>query len=111
MTGTASFSSALDGQIGALGLTVLRTPIRAPKANAYCEGQVGTIRRGCPDYVIPLDERHLRKLLPEWVRHYNQPVRTRRWDRAFRMVATDSSTPTSRGMSYQPVRASRRRRS
>jgi transposase InsO family protein len=66
------FSSALDGQIGALGLTVLRTPIRAPKANAHCERLVGTMRRECLDYLIPLNERHLRKHLREWMRHYNQ---------------------------------------
>jgi putative transposase len=65
-------SSALDCQVGALGLKVLRTPIRAPKANAYCERLVGTIRRECLDYLIPLNERHLRNLLHEWVRHYNQ---------------------------------------
>ncbi len=66
------FSAALDRQVGALGLRVLRTPIRAPKANAYCERLVGTIRRECLDYLIPLNERHLRTLLREWVNHYNQ---------------------------------------
>ena len=66
------FSSALDCEVGALGLKVLRTPICAPKANAYCERLVGTIRRECLDYVIPLNARHLRKLLREWARHYNQ---------------------------------------
>jgi putative transposase len=66
------FSSALDFQVGALGLKVFRTPIRAPKANAYCERLIGTMRRECLDYLVPLNERHLRKLLREWVRHYNQ---------------------------------------
>jgi putative transposase len=66
------FSAPLDRQVGALGLRVLRTPVRAPKANAYCERLVGTMRRECLDYLIPLSERHLRKLLWEWVRHYNQ---------------------------------------
>jgi putative transposase len=66
------FSAALDRQVSALGLRVLRTPVRAPKANAYCERLVGTIRRECLDYLIPLNERHLRNLLREWVAHYNQ---------------------------------------
>lgn len=66
------FSVALDQQVGALGLRVLRTPVRAPKANAYCERLVGTIRRECLDYLIPLSERHLRTLLREWVGHYNE---------------------------------------
>ena len=66
------FSADLDRQVGALSLRVLRTPVRAPKANAYCERLVGTIRRECLDYLIPLSERHLRDLLREWVCHYNQ---------------------------------------
>jgi transposase InsO family protein len=66
------FSVALDRQVGALGWRVLRTPVRAPKANAYCERLVGTIRRECLDYLIPFSERHLRALLCEWVCHYNQ---------------------------------------
>ena len=66
------FSSAFDRQVSAFGLRVLRTPVRAPQANAYCERLVGTIRRECLDYLIPLNERHLRKMLREWVRHYNQ---------------------------------------
>jgi len=66
------FSASLDRQVETLRLRVLRTPVRAPKANAYCERLVGTIRRECLDYLIPLNERHLRNLLREWVCHYNQ---------------------------------------
>src|SRR5204863_4527215 len=50
----------------------LHTPARAPKANAYCERLVGTIRRECLDFMIPLGEKHLRRILAEWVPHYNQ---------------------------------------
>jgi putative transposase len=65
------FSAAVDDELKAFGLKVLRTPVRAPKANAYCERLMGTIRRECLDYVIPLSERHLRNILREWVAHYN----------------------------------------
>jgi hypothetical protein len=51
---------------------VLRTPARAPQANGYCERLVGTVRRECLDLMIPLGELHLRQILKEWVRHYNQ---------------------------------------
>lgn len=54
------------------GLRVLRTPVRAPKANAYCERLVGTVRRECLDFIIPLNERHLRMTLRSWVRHYDK---------------------------------------
>jgi len=46
---------------------VLKTPVRAPKANAFCERLIGSLRRECLDWVIPLGERHLRALLREWV--------------------------------------------
>lgn len=66
------FSAEVDDELGAFGLKALRTPVRAPKANAYCERLLGTIRRECLDYVIPLSEKHLRTILREWVVHYNQ---------------------------------------
>jgi len=68
----AIFSAEVDDGLGAFGLKVLRTPVQAPKANAYCERLMGTIRRECLDYVIPLSEKHLRTILREWVTHYNQ---------------------------------------
>ena len=47
-------------------------PFRAPQANAYCERLIGTIRRECLDFLIPLNKRHLRGILKEWVVHYNR---------------------------------------
>ena len=55
-----------------MGLRVLKTPVRSPQANAHCERLIGTIRRECLDFVIPLTERHLRRVLTEWVAHYNR---------------------------------------
>jgi transposase InsO family protein len=71
----AIFSAEVDQQLKAFGLRVLRTPVRAPKANAYCERLVGSIRRECLDFMIPLSEKHLRRILAEWVMHYNQAPR------------------------------------
>jgi len=68
----ATFSSELDAAVAALGLEVVKTPIRAPQANAYCERLIGTMRRECLDYMIPLNGRHLRRILREWVSHYNR---------------------------------------
>lgn len=50
------FSAEMDQQLRTFGLRVLRTPARAPKANAYCERLVGSIRRECLDFMIPLGE-------------------------------------------------------
>src|SRR6266852_1294521 len=66
------FSTEVDDELKSFGLKVLRTPVQAPKANAFCERLIGTVRRECLDYVIPLSEKHLRKTLREWVTHYNQ---------------------------------------
>jgi len=54
-----------------MSLQVLKTPVRAPQANAYCERSIGTARRECLDWMIPLNERHLRSILAEWMSHYN----------------------------------------
>ena len=66
------FSEEVDAQVKGFGLKILRTPVQAPKANAYCERLVGRMRRECLDWVIPLSEKHLRRILREWVTHYNQ---------------------------------------
>ena len=55
-----------------MGLTVLKTPVRCPQANAFCERLIGTIRRECLDWLIVLHDCHLRAVLLEWVAHYNQ---------------------------------------
>jgi len=65
------FSKSLDESVEAMDLKVLKTPRRAPRANAFCERVNGTIRRVCLDHVIPLGERHLLRILTEWVEHYN----------------------------------------
>ena len=65
------FARHLDDSIRALGLAVLRSPFSSPKANAICERVIGTIRRECLDWMIPLSEAHLRSILREWVAHYN----------------------------------------
>ena len=65
------FSADLDKSVRNLGLRVLKTPYRSPRANAHCERLIGSLRREALDWVIPLGERHLRSLLSDWVKHYN----------------------------------------
>jgi putative transposase len=65
------FSNEVDSALRSLGVTALKTPFRAPQANAFCERLIGTIRRECLDFLIPLNERHVRRVLKEWVAHYN----------------------------------------
>jgi transposase InsO family protein len=65
------FSTQLDRSIQNLGLRVLKTPPQSPQANALCERLIGTLRRECLDFVIPLTANHGRRLLAAWIPHYN----------------------------------------
>ncbi len=65
------FAKHLDDSIQALGVQVLRSPVASPKANAICERVIGTARRECLDWLIPISEAHLRAILKCWVAHYN----------------------------------------
>jgi putative transposase len=65
------FSEELDQRMRHLGLRVLKTPVRSPQANSLCERLLGTLRRECLDFLIPLTEHHLQRLLHEWATHYN----------------------------------------
>ena len=64
-------AGSLDRSIKNLGLSVLSSPPHSPKASAICERVIGTIRRECLDWLIPLSEPHLRLMLKDWVKHYN----------------------------------------
>src|SRR5450759_1935928 len=65
------FAKHLDESIGRLGITVLKSPPRSPMANSICERVIGTIRRECLDWLIPLSESPLRSMLKFWIPHYN----------------------------------------
>ena len=65
------FTTAFDEVFAGNGMRVTRTPVRSPRANAFAERFVGTLRRECLDHVLILGERHLREVLAEYARHYN----------------------------------------
>jgi putative transposase len=67
----AIFSQQLDQCVRNLGLRVLKAPPQSPQANTICERLLGTLRRECLDFIIPLTENHLRRYLQQWVQHYN----------------------------------------
>jgi putative transposase len=68
----AIFAPAVDDALRSMSLSVLRTPPRVPQANAHCERFIGTVRRECLNCIIPLNERHLRHALSEWMAHFNR---------------------------------------
>jgi transposase InsO family protein len=65
------FTAAFDAVVAAEGIRVLRTPVRAPRANAYAERWVGTVRREVLDRMLILGCRQLRPVLAEYADHYN----------------------------------------
>ncbi len=67
----AKFTAAFDTVFTAAGLDVLRTPPQAPRANAFAERRVGTVRRECTDRMLIVGERHLSSVLTEYTAHYN----------------------------------------
>lgn len=52
-------------------IEVLRTPIHAPKANAYCERFIGSFRRECLNHIIALNDRQLQRVTREYVNYFN----------------------------------------
>ena len=50
---------------------MLRTPYRAPKANAIYERFLGSLRRECLDHFIVLSERHTHRIVKQYVQYYN----------------------------------------
>lgn len=55
-----------------IGIRVLRTPARAPKANAMCERLGGSLRLGCLDFLIPFNERHRNIIAKQRTSHHNR---------------------------------------
>ena len=53
-------------------MEIVRTPYRAPRANAYAERWIRSVREECLDHLLILGEAHLRRVLTTYVAHYNR---------------------------------------
>jgi hypothetical protein len=67
----AKFTSAFDAVVTATGTRIIKTPVRAPRANAIAERWIASTRRECLDRMLITGERHLRLVLGEYTDHYN----------------------------------------
>ena len=74
------FTDDLDAVLADAGIRVIKSPPQAPRANAVCERMIGTLRRELLDRILIHGETHLRRVLNEYLTHYNtaRPHRTLR---------------------------------
>ena len=68
----SKFTAAFDEVFAGNGMRIIKTPVRSPRANSFAERYVGTLRRECLDHLLIYGERHLRQILAEYSRHYNE---------------------------------------
>jgi putative transposase len=78
----SKFTRDFDTVFRSEGVEIVRTPVRAPKANAIAERFVRTIRAECLDWLLIVNRKHLERVLRVFVDHYNgrRPHRARKSD-------------------------------
>jgi hypothetical protein len=76
----SKFSGPFDEVFRTEGVSIVRTPIRAPRANAFAKRWVRTVRTECVDWLLVLGRRYLGRVLRTYAAHYNEarPHRHRR---------------------------------
>jgi putative transposase len=67
----AKFTSMFDAVFASEGIKIIKSPIRAPRANAIMERWIGSLRRELLDRMLILNTRHLRRVLAEYEDHFN----------------------------------------
>ena len=66
------FSACFAAVVAGVGIEVLNTPPHAPKANAFIERSLGSVRRECLDYLLIFGKRHLLTVIRAYVAYFNQ---------------------------------------
>jgi len=68
----SKFSGGFDEIFRTEGARIIKSPVRAPNANAYAERWVRTVRQECLDHILIISRRHLDNVLAEFATHYNR---------------------------------------
>jgi putative transposase len=91
------FTGIFDVVFASEGVRILRTPVRAPQANAYAQRWVGTVRRELLDRMLIMGRRHLQRALSGYVAHYNRHRPRRSLGQAPPLGTVASPAPASIG--------------
>src|SRR2546426_1238561 len=67
----SKFTRDFDTVFASEGIQIIKTPVRAPKANAIAERFVRTVRAECLDWLLIMNRRHLERVLRAFIDHYN----------------------------------------
>jgi len=86
------FTASFDGVFASIGIEALKTPVRSPRANAFAERWVRTVREECLDHLLVLSRRHLESVIATYVEHYNGA----RPHRSLELTAPQATTVTER---------------
>jgi putative transposase len=100
----AKFSRSFDDVFRSEGAEVVMTPVRAPRANAYAERWIATVRAECLDWLLIVGRSHLEHVLRVYVEHYNR----HRPHRALRLAPPDPPTGSTNIGTDQPGQVRRR---
>jgi putative transposase len=99
----SKFTAAFDAVFAGADIRIIRTPLRAPPANAIAERWIGTLRRECLDRLLITRPRHLTAVLCEYVDHFN----THRPHRSLHQRPPAGRTPPRSGAIVRPLRRDR----
>jgi transposase InsO family protein len=99
----SKFTATFDAVIAGAGIRIIRSPVRAPRANAIVERWIGTLRRECLDHLLITGPRHLAVVPQEYLAHYN----THRPHRSLRQQPPEGHTPPRSGPTIRPLRRDR----
>jgi hypothetical protein len=90
------FTSSFDEVFHSEGIRIIRTPVRVPRANAFAERFVGTIRRECLDRMLIFHRSQLEMVLAVFIEHYNSHRPHRSLDQTPPLSMAPAAPPASR---------------
>ena len=67
----SKFTASFDRPFASIGVEAILTPVRSPRANAFAERWVRTVREDCLDHLLVFSRRHLETILAGHLDHYN----------------------------------------